>query len=170
MPASCNGGEILPLVEELVSRNASRGPPRSGTVDQMKAAAPTASSPMPAEGVDDGHGELHDGVVGVEDDQSRGGTLWRGTPSMPVRTIAAMVSGLILVNMPLMTSSSPPSSSGRIEIGTRAAVAPSGAPKYCRSPPPGHHSRFPPEPVFPAVRVVHTVHTARRVDPLRIVL
>ena len=49
---------------------------------------------------------------------------------MPVRTIAAMVSGLILVNMPFMPSSSPPSSSGRIEIGTRAAVAPSGAPKY----------------------------------------
>ncbi len=49
---------------------------------------------------------------------------------MPVRTIAAMVSGLILVNMPFIPSSSPPSSSGRIEIGTRAAVAPSGAPKY----------------------------------------
>ena len=45
---------------------------------------------------------------------------------MPVRTIAAIVSGLILVNMPFMPSSSPPSSSGRIEIGTRAAVAPSG--------------------------------------------
>ncbi|MFF7672213.1 hypothetical protein ACIPXX_25385 [Streptomyces griseus] len=29
-----------------------------------------------------------------------------------------------------MPSSSPPSSSGRIEMGTRAAVAPSGAPKY----------------------------------------
>ena len=36
---------------------------------------------------------------------------------MPVRTIAAIVSGLILVNMPPMPSSSPPSSSGRIEIG-----------------------------------------------------
>ena len=54
----------------------------------------------------------------------------RGMPSMPVRTIAAIVSGLILVNMPPMPSSSPPSSSGRIEMGTRAAVAPSGAPKY----------------------------------------
>lgn len=49
---------------------------------------------------------------------------------MPVSTIAAMVSGLIRVNMPFMPSSSPPSSSGRIESGTRAAVAPSGAPKY----------------------------------------
>ncbi len=48
---------------------------------------------------------------------------------MPVRTIAAMVSGLILVNMPFMPSSSPPSS-WSIEIGARAAVAPSGAPKY----------------------------------------
>lgn len=51
-------------------------------------------------------------------------------PSIPVRTMAAIVSGFILLNMPPMPSSSPPSSSGRMETGTRAAVAPLGAPKY----------------------------------------
>ncbi len=56
--------------------------------------------------------------------------MFSGTPSMPVRTIAATVSGLIRVNMPPMPSSSPPSSSGRMISGTRAAAAPFGAPKY----------------------------------------
>ncbi len=77
-------------------------------------------------------GELDDRVVGVQDDQLQGWHLVQGGDALD----AGQHHGrhglrLILVNMPFLPSSSPPSSSGgRIEIGTRAAVAPSGAPKY----------------------------------------
>jgi hypothetical protein len=164
--------EVLPFVEQLVdvvrvagaAAVRDRGPDEGGRAHGFLAYA--------AQRVDDGHGEPDDGVVGVQDDEFERGHLVQGYAldagedhrghrlRLDLREHAVHTQ---LVAAELLRTH------GDGDAGGCRAVR---SPEVFVGHP--HPATIPaaswPELVRPAVRVVHTVHTRGRLDPLRFAL